>query len=161
MKTADEIARNAAHAYRILKCHLVAHEEEEDDCVPVLELHFKDGSVRPAILQDRDVLPNAIVDFAERYGRDLVACALNIEVYTSHNKDRGKEWNKLFPFEHNDVTEGLLTVAVTNTGDSAVKYFHYAYLDDGGIYFEEEHLNPEVLGTMIYEIKGLWSHQEA
>lgn len=161
MKTADEIASNAAHAYRILKCHLVAHEEEENDCVPVLELHFKDGFVKPVILQERDALPQAIVNFAERYGRDLAGCALNIEVYTSHNKERGKEWNKRNPFEHEDVTEGLLTVAVTSEGDAAVKYFHYSYLDDGGLYFEEEHMEPEVLGTMIYEIKGLWSHQEA
>jgi len=159
MKTADDIAQNAAHSYQILKAHLLVREEESTDCVPILELHFKNGRIQPVVLESRDAVPTAIVAMTEKYPDDLVACALNLEVYASSNEERGDEFDKALPFEHEDVLEGLLTIAVTSNGEHAVKLFRYYFLDDGGIEFEERELKPESLGTLVYEMRGLWARQ--
>jgi hypothetical protein len=160
MKSASEIAQRASENYRLLKAQLVvASEADDDNCVPIMEIH-RGETIKLMVLADRSLLPQAIVAAAEQDGPEITACVFNAEVYTSHVEGKEKKVDQSVYLDDPQISEGLLTVAVTIDGDFAVKLFNYEHLDDGGLFFNEVHIEPSKLGTMVYEMKGLFAQHE-
>ena len=90
MQSAEELARQAAHNYRVLKCTLAVNDLGEDNCVPLLEIHRGAGVVY-RVVHDRALLPAAIVEQSELPGPSIDACVFNVEVYTSADPDKQRQ----------------------------------------------------------------------
>lgn len=158
MKTAKELADAQCHIYQLLKCQVWAEDGPVREAPPILEVYYE-GEVAPEVctLMEPWALARLVVVLEHQQEREITACVFNVEVYNVRH-----EWNKsplAIPVGVDDPTmeRGLVTIAATRNGDSHVKLYQYYGIDNGGLEFEQQPIQPERMALIIQMLTSMWA----